>query len=168
MPTRIPGRPAAGRAAAEQSGAVPSARPGLLRRQSGVIAGAVAGFLLCALVFLIVRAITGASRTPPPAATAQTLCADLRTQHYADLYTQLAPALQAAGTAAQFTASQQELDRLRGPVTGCTYTLSQVSDSGAAVRFTITRDSAAPAPASVTLRSSAGVWQIESYDSAEF
>lgn len=161
MSTRIPGSGRPG---------VPSGRPPLpaprvwWRRQLGLLVGAVVGLVVCAVALLIANAITG-PRMPPPAPAAAAICADLEHQDYADLFTRLAPA-QRAGSEQQFAASQRELDRLRGPVTSCTYTLPSVRATAASVRLTIVRGTSAPIQADVELGIEGGMWQVESYDTS--
>lgn len=134
------------------------------RRQVGLPLGVAAGLAVCALAFVVASAFTG-PRMPPPAPAAQAICADLQHQDYADLFSRLAPA-QRAGSEQQFAASQRELDRLRGPVASCTYTLPSVRASAATARLTIVRGAGAPTQADVELGAADGVWQIESYDTS--
>ena len=142
-------------------------RPSLLRRQLGIVIGAAAGLVVCAVIFAIVN-LTAGPRVPPPDTVARTLCADLTSQRYDDLYTRLAPALQSAGTPRQFAASQRQLDSLRGTVSTCSFTLVSASDAAATLRFSLTRDRNAPAIADVVMRYDSGAWRIESYDVSSF
>lgn len=161
MSTRIPGRDRRG---------VPSGRPPELpsqpwwRRQIGLLLGTAAGIVVCAVALVVANAITG-PRTPPPAPTAAAICADLAHQNYADLYSRLAPA-QRAGSEQQFAASQQQLDRLRGPVTNCSYALPSVRATAATVRLTIVRGVGGVVQADVELGIEGGTWQVESYDTS--
>lgn len=142
-------------------------RPSLLRRQLGIVVGAAAGLVVCAMIFAIIS-LTSGPRVPPPDTTARAFCADLTAQRYDDLYARLAPALQSAGTPEQFAASQRQLDRLRGTVSACSYTQVSASDTAATLRFSLTRNHNAPASADVVLRYASGAWRIESYDAASF
>lgn len=134
------------------------------RRQLGLLLGVTAGLVVCALAYVVASAITG-PRMPPPAPAAQAICTDLEHQDYADLFSRLAQA-QRAGSEQQFAASQRELDRLRGPVKSCSYTLSSASANAATARLTIVRGAEAPVQADVALGSENGEWQVESYDTS--
>lgn len=163
MSTRIPSR--------DRRPGVPSGWPRQppaqpwWRRQIGLLLGVAAGIVVCAVALVVANAITG-PRMPPPAPVAAAICADLEHQSYSDLYTRLAPAQRAAGSEQQFVASQQQLDRLRGPVTSCTYTLPSVRDNAATARLTIVRGSEAPVQADVELGAEGGGWLVESYDTS--
>ncbi|HEX6797477.1 MAG TPA: hypothetical protein VF116_07165 [Ktedonobacterales bacterium] len=161
MSTRIPGR---GRSNAPSGRPLqpPPAQP-WWRRQIGLLLGVAAGIAVCAVALVVANAITG-PRMPPPAPVAAAICADLEHQSYSDLYTRLAPAQRAAGSEQQFVASQQQLDRLRGPVTSCAYTLPSVRDNAATARLTIVRGTEAPTQADVQLGAEDGAWLVESYD----
>lgn len=142
-------------------------RPSLIRRQLGIVVGAAAGLVVCAVIFAIIN-LTSGPRVPPPDTMAHTLCADLTSQRYDDLYAQLAPALQSAGTSQQFAASQRQLDTLRGTVSVCSYALVSASDTAATLRFSLMRDHSGPTTADVILRYDSGTWRIESYDAGSF
>jgi hypothetical protein len=142
-------------------------RTSLLRRQLGVLLGAAAGLVACAILFAVLSLGSG-PRAAPPDATARALCTDLTAQRYDDLYDRLAPALQSAGTAQQFAASQRQLDTLRGTATACSYAVVSASDTSAMVRFSLTRDHAAPATADVALGYADGAWRVEHYDASSF
>lgn len=162
MSTRIPGRDRPG---------VPSGRPprpvprAWWRRQLGLLLGAAVGIVVCAVALVVANAITG-PRMPPPGPAAAAICADLEHQDYSDLFTRLAPAPRAAGSEQQFVASQRELDRLRGPVTSCAYTLPSVRATAATARLTIARGTGIPVQADVELGAEGGTWQVESYDTS--
>jgi hypothetical protein len=144
----------------------PEPHPRWWRRQLGLLLGVAAGLIVCGLAFAVVYAISG-PRLPPPAPTAQAICTDLEHQNYSDLYARLAPAPRDAGTEQQFVASQRALDRLRGPVTSCSFTLPSTRSGAATATLTITRDASTPTQADLVLRASNnGTWQIESYDTS--
>ena len=141
----------------------PPARP-WWRRQIGLLLGVAAGLVVCALALVIANAITG-PRMPPPAPTAQAICSDLERQDYADLFSRLAAA-QRSGTEQQFAASQRELDRLRGQVTSCTYTLPSVRSGAALARLSVVRGTGSPEQADIELGAENGTWLVESYDTS--
>lgn len=125
-----------------------------------LLLGALAGLALCALAYVALTLFTPHQPDITPAARA--ICADLTSQRYDDLYTQLDPALRAQGTAAQFAASQRELDQLKGSVTACSTASASVSGSAASLTFTLTR-ARKPASAQATLTSDGGTWRITAY-----
>ena len=164
MSTRIPGSGRPGMPRARPLQPQPAPRP-WWRRQLGLLLGVAAGLVVCAVAFVISNAITG-PRMPSPAPAAAAVCTDLQHQDYSDLFTRLAPAQRDAGSEQQFVASQQQLDRLRGPVTTCSYTLPSVRANAATARLTIVRGSGAPTQADVELGAEGGTWQVESYDTS--
>jgi hypothetical protein len=163
MATRMPRSPSAqprqrGPAGASQS---------FLRRQLGVVLGAVAGVALSVAALLVLSAIRASPTVPAPdTTTARALCADLQSRHYAALYTLLTPDLQAAGTASQFVASQQELDIASGRVTTCAYHVQRVASDEADLVVTVQRGEGAPSTSDVILHYIGSAWRIGSYDSS--
>ena len=130
-----------------------------------VLLGALAGLALCGLGYLALNLLSG--HQPDVQPTARAICADLTTQRYDQLYTLLDPALQAQGTEAQFIASQRELDKLQGPVTGCDTASVTVSGANAGVTFTLTRTgSRQPASAQATLTMDGASWHVTAYTGA--
>ncbi|HEY7849121.1 MAG TPA: hypothetical protein VIC27_03595 [Ktedonobacterales bacterium] len=147
----------------------PAARPALRRaaawRMRGglpILLGVLAGLALCAVAYF---ALTLAARPAPDATpTARTICADLTTQRYASVYELLSPDLQRQGGAAQFAASQRELDRLLGDVHTCQASVASNDGAVAALSLTLQRGQAPPANAQVALGETQGSWRITSYD----
>lgn len=130
-----------------------------------VLLGALAGLALCGLGYFTLSLIY--PRPPEIQPTARAICADLTAQRYDQLYTLLDPALQAQGTEAQFVASQRELDKLQGPVTGCATASVTVSGANAGVTFTLTRTgSRQPASAQATLTMDGASWHVTAYTGA--
>jgi hypothetical protein len=127
-----------------------------------MVLGAAAGLVLCTVALALVLLLSGRSTDPRPAA--QALCADLQSQDYSSLYNTLSPQLQALGTQAQFTASQQQLDALQGMVTGCSYEIARSDSAQATVALTISRSRTAAAAGTVQLVYADGAWKVESYD----
>lgn len=147
----------------------PSRRPPLLGALP-VLLGVVAGVALCAGGALLLRVVFAGTPTPPAApptgATTSAICADLLGQRYSDLYTRLAPALQAQGTEAQFVASQGALDTLQGRVTACQAQTGPVAGASAPVTLTLQRAQAGSLVAHLTLSDADGgdAWRIAAYD----
>lgn len=162
MATRMPRSPSAqprqrGPAGASQY---------FLRRQLGVVLGAVAGLGLSVAALLVLSAIRASPSVPVPDTTARALCADLQSRTYAALYTLLTPDLQAAGTTSQFAASQQELDIASGRVTTCAYHVQRVASDEADLAVTVQRGEGAPSTSDVILHYTGSAWRIGSYDSS--
>lgn len=135
------------------------------RRMRGalpILLGALAGLALCALAYLALT--LSAKPAPNPAPTARTICADLTAQRYESLYTLLSPDLQRQGSAAQFAASQRELDSLLGPVRACHASVTSESGGVVSLALTLQRGQTAAASAQVTLDEAQGVWRVSSYD----
>jgi hypothetical protein len=128
----------------------------------GVVLGGVAGLVVCTVVLALVLLLGGRSTDARP--TAQALCVDLQSQDYSSLYNALSPQLQALGTQAQFTASQQQLDALQGNVTGCSYDIQRSDSTQATVTITVSRARAASAAGSVHLVYVDGAWKVDAYD----
>jgi hypothetical protein len=126
--------------------------------------GALSGLVVCGLALGALYLSQG--RPPSPATTAQTLCADLRGQHYAALYALLAPSLRQSGTPDQFAASQRQLDILRGKVLTCSYTVEHSDAAQAELRVTLTRASAGASSGTVALQYADGNWSIVAYDAS--
>ena len=127
-----------------------------------VLAGIFAGLVLCALGILAFRMT--ANPPPDPAPTAHAICADLMGQRYDALYTLLSPDLQGQGSAAQFAASQRELDRLVGPVRSCQPSVGGSGNGAASITLKLQRGSASPVSAQVALVDMQGGWRVSSYD----
>lgn len=127
-----------------------------------LLLGALAGLALCGLAY--VALVLSTPRQPLITPVARAICADLTGQRYDDLYTRLDPALRAQGTAAQFAASQRELDQIQGAVTACAPTNSTVSGGTASLTFTLTRaGSHQPSQAHTSLTSDGSTWRITAY-----
>lgn len=124
--------------------------------------GVLAGLALCGLGYLALTLFT--PRQPDIQPTALAICADLAGQRYDDLYARLDPALQAQGTAAQFAASQRELDQLQGVVKACSVASAPVAAGQGAINFTLTRAGASrPVSAAATLTPDGSTWRISAY-----
>ncbi|HEV2461409.1 MAG TPA: hypothetical protein VGS80_23900 [Ktedonobacterales bacterium] len=162
MATRMPRSPSAQPRQRSPAGAAQS----FLRRQLGVVLGAVAGLALSVAALLVLSAIRASPSVPAPDSTARALCADLQSRDYAALYTLLASDLQAAGTASQFAASQQELDVASGRVATCAYHVQRVASEEADLAVTVQRGEGAPSTSEVKLHYTGSAWRIGSYDSS--
>ena len=135
---------------------------GRLRGAPAILLGALAGLALCALVYLALA--LSAKPAPDPMPTARVICADLTAQRYDSLYTLLSPDLQRQGSAAQFAASQRELDSLAGTVQTCQASVASVGGGVATLTLTLQRGQAAAVGAQVTLDEAQGSWRLTSYD----
>lgn len=132
------------------------------------VLGLLAGVSLSGvmLILLLTFAAPAANQAPPsPQPTAQSFCADLVMRHYDAAYALLSTAQQAQGTAAQFTASQRELDTLQGPVTQCVSTVSHVGATQASATLRITRN-ARTSDGALTLVLQGSSWRVDSYDTS--
>lgn len=136
----------------------------LWRRWLPALLGAVAGLALCAAGLGLVHTLS--PRVPAPDSTARALCAALTGQDYAAAYHLLAPDQQAQGTAAQFAASQRQLDALRGKITTCAYRVESNDEQSAQITLTLTRKGAGTLAASARLILVNGAWRVESYTDA--
>jgi hypothetical protein len=128
------------------------------------VLGAAAGLVVCTVALALVLLLSGRSTDPRP--TAQAVCADLQAQDYSSLYNALSPQLQALGTQAQFTASQQQLDALQGNVTGCSYDIQRSDSAQATITVTISRSRAASAAGTLHLVYVDGAWKVDTYDAS--
>ncbi len=126
-----------------------------------VVVAALVGVLLA--VGLAVFLIFG-SRTGTASVAAQQFCDALVAHDYATVYADLSQSLQQQGTEPQFAASQQELDRLRGPATACTFTSTQVSGTHATFTLRVTRAGTGAAYGTIHLSQQAGRWKVDDYD----
>jgi hypothetical protein len=129
-----------------------------------VVLGAAAGLAVCILVLALLLLLNG--RTTNPRTTAQALCADLQSQDYQSMYDVLSPRMQVLGTQAQFAASQQQLDALRGPVTGCLYDVQSADSTQANVTLTVTRARAPQTQAVVHFLYIGDAWKVDTYDAS--
>jgi hypothetical protein len=136
----------------------------LWRRWLPALLGAVAGLALCAAGLGLANVLS--PRSPAPDSTARAFCAALAGQHYVAAYGLLSPDQQTQGTAAQFAATQRQLDALRGKITACAYRVESDDDHSAQVTLTLTRESAGTLSASVRLLLVNGAWRVESYSDA--
>jgi hypothetical protein len=149
-------------------GQAPTAGPTRRRVATGwqrgmlpILLGALAGLALCALAYLALT--LSAKPAPDPLPTARVICADLTAQRYESLYTLLSPDLQQQGSAAQFAASQRELDSLAGTVHTCQPSVASNSGGVATLALTLQRGQTAVG-AQVTLDETQGSWRVTSYD----
>ncbi len=124
--------------------------------------GAAAGLVVCALGIAAIMLFSGQSPDPRP--VAQSLCDDLQSQAYHNMYAELAPRLQSVGTEAQFIASQQELDALEGKVTACAYTVQSANGQQASLVLSVVRVRAAEKSGAVRLARVGDAWKVDSYD----
>jgi hypothetical protein len=143
--------------------AEPSEPRGAFRGSLGllpILLGAVAGLVLCAVVYLIFSATSAPRVDPTP--TAHAICADLTAQRYEHLYTLLSPDLQSQGDAAQFAASQRELDSLRGAAHTCRASVGSLGTSPVVVTLRLQRTQSVSAR--VTLIQTSSGWRVSAYD----
>lgn len=145
-----------------ERGSAPQRAAGVSRLP--IVLGAATGILLCVLVLVVLFAAN--SRAASPETAGQALCADLQAQNYDAVYDLLAPPLQNLGNAAQFSASQRELDALSGKVASCTVTVQHVDAAQASLLLTITRERTGAAQASVHMQFLGGAWKVDTYDTS--
>lgn len=126
--------------------------------------GAATGIVICAVALAVLFVLNG--RAASPNATGQALCADLQAQHYDAAYDLLAPSLRSAGTAAQFSSSQRELDALRGIVVSCTTTVQQTDATQATLQLNVVRQRSGTAQGIVHVQLVDGVWKVDAYDTS--
>jgi hypothetical protein len=95
---------------------------------------------------------------------AQRFCDALVRRDYTAAYGQLAQNLRGEGTAAQFAASQQDLDRLDGAVSSCRFSAPQVHGSRAMFTLTLTRAQSGTMSGALELVLERGAWLVDAYD----
>src|SRR5579884_4055177 len=123
----------------------PAARSRAVRVLSGfpVVLGFLAGMAVCALGMVALALLRGQplqeARLPSPQPAADAVCAAVIHQDYTALYGLLASGQQAAGTQAQFVASQRQLDVAAGRATSCAASITLVDGAQASVTFSVTR-----------------------------
>ncbi len=149
---------------ASPGGQSPSAPRGLLRR-APIVLGTITGLVVCALAFAVLQLT--AAQAPAPIDRATTLCTQLKAQRYAEIYSTLSARLRAEGTAAQFAASQEQLDVLYGKVTACSANANATQPSGQpSLTLSVTRERQGTRAGSITLVYEDNTWKIDSYDSS--
>lgn len=151
-PATLPNRP---------GGRSPNSRPRVFAGLP-IVLGAATGLAVCILALALLLLLNG--RTTDPRTTAQALCADLQSQDYQSMYDALSPRMQALGTQTQFAASQQQLDALRGTVTGCVYDVQTADSTQANVTLSITRARAPRTQAVVHFLYIGDAWKVDTYD----
>lgn len=132
--------------------------------RSPLVLGAATGIVICVVVLAVLSGLSG--RAASPEVTGQALCADLQAQRYDAAYDLLAPSLRSTGTAAQFTASQRELDTLRGKVVSCTAAIQQSDGAQATLRLTVARQQSGSAQGIVHVQLVDGAWKVDAYDTS--
>ena len=132
-------------------------------RQYPVVLGAAAGALCCVLALAVSLLLKG---SPPTARSyADTVCTDLKSRRYDLLYSLLTPSLQSLGNASQFSASQQQLDALRGTTTNCSVSTVQSGPSQTVVTLTVARERMAEVSTQIILVPAQNGWALEQFDS---
>ncbi len=126
-----------------------------------IMLGIVAGLVLCAVALIALNAPAN-GRPPDPSTTVGSICADLSTHKYDDLYSLLTPALQQQGNQAQFVASQRELDVLLGPVTSCKQSVVWRGNDVSQASLTLARKN--EATSNITLAYKQSDWRIVDFD----
>lgn len=102
------------------------------------------------------------SNTGTASIAAQHFCDALVRHDYAAAYTQLAPALRQQGSAQQFAASQQDLDRISGAAVSCQFSAPQVHGDHATFTLTLVRSGTVSGALDLILID--GSWQVDAYD----
>lgn len=125
--------------------------------------------LVAALVGLaaalgLVGFVAFSSGTGTASIAAQRFCDTLVRRDYAAAYGQLARELRQEGTAQQFAASQQALDRLNGDATACRFSEPAVAGDHATFTLTLTRASAGRMSGALGMVLEAGAWRVDAYD----
>ncbi len=105
-----------------------------------------------------------ASQTGTASVAAQRFCDALVARDYPTAYADLSAALQRQGTEEQFAASQQDLDRLDGTVTSCTFAYPRVGRSSATFTLNVTRMRTGAASGALRLVFEHGSWKVDTYD----
>jgi hypothetical protein len=154
---------------ADSTAATPS--PGWLgiARRFPLVLGVGAGIALCLLGALTLALLRGGASVvslPAPAPVAQQICADLQHQDYTDLYTLLSAAQRSTGDAAQFAASQRQLDVASGAVTSCSVAVVESTGGKADVRFSVTRAQTGASTGQGSLVYESNSWRLDAYDAS--
>jgi hypothetical protein len=136
-------------------------RPALRGRIQLLVIAALAGALLAVA---LAGFLAFASRTGTASVAAQRICDALVARDYPSAYADLSDALQRQGTEEQFAASQQDLDRLNGTVTSCTFAYPHVAGSRATFTLDVTRTSKGTASGALRLVYERGRWRVDAYD----
>jgi hypothetical protein len=105
------------------------------------------------------------SQTGTASVAAQHFCDAIVAQDYATAYADLSQTLQQEGTEAQFAASQQDLDRMRGRATACTFTNAHIATATASFTLLVTRSGTGRAGGTAHLVFERGMWKVADYDS---
>ena len=148
---------------APASGTVtPSTRSRPIRRsRRGLLLAALVGLVVAAAVVAFLVYTSGAGTA---SIAAQRFCDALVKRDYTTAYGQLAQNLQREGSAAQFAASQQDLDRLDGPASSCRFSSPQVHGMRAMFTLTLTRPQSGTLSGAVELVLEQGAWRVDAYD----
>jgi hypothetical protein len=110
--------------------------------------------------------LTFGSQAGTASIAAQHVCDALATRDYATAYADLSTALQQQGTEEQFAASQQDLDRLDGAVTSCSFSNPRVSGSNATFTLNVRRAQSGAASGTLRLVFERGGWKVDAYDAS--
>jgi len=134
------------------------------RRRSRSRALLIAALLGLALALGLVIYIVFASTTGTASIAAQHFCDALVARDYASAYAQLAPSLRQQGSAQQFAASQQDLDRINGAASSCRFSAQQVRGNRATFTLILTRAQSGTMSGALDLVQVQGGWQVDAYD----
>lgn len=125
----------------------------------------IAALLGLALALAVVAVLVFTSRTGSASVASQQFCDALVRHDYPSAYSQLSQALRQEGTASQFAASQEELDRLDGSASSCRFSAPQVQADHATFTLTLTRSRSGTVSGALGLVREQGAWRVDSYDS---
>lgn len=129
--------------------------------------GFFAGILLCAGVAVALSVLRGQpapQRLPSAEPAARAICTALTGRDYAALYDLLSAEQRAAGSVAQFSASQHQLDIAAGPVQRCDIAVAHAESGQATVTFTVARGSGPAKSGMARMLFEQGAWRLDTYD----
>lgn len=120
------------------------------------------------IVLLLLLGLSGylafGTQTGTASIAAQNFCAALVAHDYTHAYAQLSARLRGEGTATQFAASQQALDRLRGPARACSFSNPRIHAGTASFSLTVARAGSGSASGALLLVYEGGQWRVDDYD----
>jgi hypothetical protein len=112
----------------------------------------------------VLRGQPAPQRVPSAEPAARSVCTALTSQNYAALYDLLSAEQRASGTAAQFAASQRQLDIAEGPAQQCEVAVISSNGGQATMTFTVTRKAKTTHAGAARMTYEQGAWRLDTYD----
>lgn len=142
----------------------PARPPWSLRRKLIVFGG------LVALLLVLASGGLGYMQYNAPAAAANRICDDFRSQRYVDMYGLFDAHLQAGMTSVQFAQAVLDLDRAEGQTVKCEAVVhaNGFSDSSTTATIVLTRPNADGLQGAARLKNEGGTWKVAALDQSLF